>query len=95
MTSLVQEIFVVAQNSNDQQLQQYAAWTMSFLYNHLRSTELPSTDDSKTDESGSKSAVTQSFSEDSTVMKLSLWLSSQNFSGVCLFSNLVSCRMDA
>ncbi|KAL5864319.1 hypothetical protein ACOSQ3_001833 [Xanthoceras sorbifolium] len=81
VTSLIQEIFLVAQNSDDQQLQQYAAWAMSFLQNHLRSKELLNVDNNiQTDESGSKS-VTQSFSEDSAVMKLSLWLTSPNYFG--------------
>ncbi|KAK1568532.1 hypothetical protein Q3G72_025587 [Acer saccharum] len=81
VTSVIQDIFLVAQNSDDQQLQQYAAWAMSFLQNHLRSKELLNVDNNiQTDVPGSKS-VTQSFSEDSAVMKLSLWLTSLNYSG--------------
>ncbi|XP_044502428.1 protein RST1 isoform X3 [Mangifera indica] len=80
VTPLMQEIFLMAQNSNDHQLQQYAAWAMSFLRHHIWSKELLNIDSNiQTDASGSKIAP-HSFPEDSIVMKLSSWLNCRNFS---------------
>ncbi|KAG7985679.1 hypothetical protein I3843_03G038900 [Carya illinoinensis] len=74
LTSLMQEIFLVAQNSDGHQLQQYAAWAVSFLRHHLWYKEPLNIDNGiKTSEAGSKS-VSQTFSEDSVVMRLCLWL---------------------
>ncbi|KAG2714612.1 hypothetical protein I3760_03G035700 [Carya illinoinensis] len=74
LTSLMQEIFLVAQNSDGHQLQQYAAWAVSFLRHHLWYKEPLNIDNGiKTSEAGSKS-VSQIFSEDSVVMRLCLWL---------------------
>lgn len=74
LTSLMQEIFLVAQNSDDHQLQQYAAWAVSFLRHHLWSNEPLNIDNSiKSNAEGSRS-VSQTFSEDSVVMRLCLWL---------------------
>ncbi|KAA8530205.1 hypothetical protein F0562_004914 [Nyssa sinensis] len=81
LTSLIQEMFLIAQNSDDHQLQQYAAWAVSFLRHRLWFRELLNVDSSfQSDAVGSKS-VSQSFPEDSTVMKLSLWLMNLNSSG--------------
>ncbi|CBI34876.3 unnamed protein product, partial [Vitis vinifera] len=63
LASLMQEIFLVAQNSDDHQQQQYAAWAISFLRHRF-------------------------FSEDSTVMKLSLWLMQLNYSGPGVISHV-------
>ncbi|KAE8021495.1 hypothetical protein FH972_007379 [Carpinus fangiana] len=80
ITSLMQEIFLVAQNSDDHQLQQYAAWAVSFLRHHLWSNEPLNIDNSiKTNAEGSRS-VSQSFSEDSVVMRHCLWLMHLNVS---------------
>ncbi|KAK7356865.1 hypothetical protein VNO80_16145 [Phaseolus coccineus] len=74
LTSLAQELFLVAQNSDTQQLQQFASWVLAFLRHHLWSRELLGVDsDSSVAETSSKS-VSHSFSEDSVVLKLSLWL---------------------
>lgn len=82
LTSLMQDIFLVAQKSDDHQLQQYAAWAASFLRNHLLSKDIVSVDNSiNTDSGGSKSAA-QSFADDSLVVKLSSWLMYLNFTGV-------------
>ena len=85
LTSLMQEIFLVAQNSDDHQQQQYAAWAISFLRHRLWSKETKELQNFghhfQTDAEDSKS-VSHSFSEDSTVMKLSLWLMQLNYSGV-------------
>lgn len=83
MTSLMQEMFLIAQNSDDHQLQQYAAWAVSFLRTHLWSKELLNLDVvNKTDMASSKSS--QNFADDSEVMKLSSWLMHLNLSGVRL-----------
>lgn len=82
LTSLMQEIFLVAQNSDDHQLQHNAAWAVSFLRNHLFSKEVPKKDlTNETDMAGSRS-VSQSISENSVVMKLSSWLMHLNISEV-------------
>lgn len=82
LLSLMQEIFLVAQKSDDHQQQQYAAWAISFLRQRLWSKELQNFGHHfQTDAEDSKS-VSYSFSEDSTVMKLSLWLMQLNHSGV-------------
>lgn len=85
LASLMQEIFLVAQNSDDRQQQHYAAWAISFLRHRLWSKEPKELQHIghhlQTDADEPKS-VSQSFSEDSTVMKLSLWLMQLNYSGV-------------
>ncbi|CAL0332493.1 unnamed protein product [Lupinus luteus] len=74
LTSLVQEMFLVAQNSDHHQLQQFASWALTFLRQHLWSKEHLSVDgDSNVAETNSKS-VSHSFSEENMVVKLSLWL---------------------
>ncbi|XP_012568053.1 protein RST1 isoform X2 [Cicer arietinum] len=74
LTSLVQELFLVAQSSDNHQLQQFASWVLAFLRHHLWSKELLGVDgDSNVSETNSK-PVSQNFPEDSVVLKLSLWL---------------------
>lgn len=81
--SLIQDIFLVAQNSDDHQLQPYAAWAISFFRHYLRFTNVRNEENnSQCDIVGSK-FVSSNFSDNSLVMKLSLWLSNHNFSGVC------------
>ena len=65
----MQDIFLVAQNSDEHQLQQYAAWAVSFLRHHMWSKEVLDSDDI----AGSKS-VSHSFPDDSVIMRLCLWL---------------------
>lgn len=74
MTSLIQEIFLVAQNSDDPQLQQYAAWAVSFLRHYMFSRELSNEESVVNNDPRDLKAQSQSFSEDSVVMKLSSWL---------------------
>ncbi|XP_039008484.1 protein RST1 isoform X2 [Hibiscus syriacus] len=96
-TSLMQDIFLVAQNSDDNQLQQYAAWAVSFLRNRLWSREvLNSASSTQSDSVGSKS-ISQGVPEDSAVMKLGLWLKSFNQSGtgtkthICIVATILRC----
>ncbi|XP_021891964.1 protein RST1 isoform X2 [Carica papaya] len=79
LTTLVQEMFLLAQNSDNHQLQQYAAWGISFLRYYLWSKELPGLDSSQADVARTKS-VPQSVPDDSVVMKLGQWLKYLNFS---------------
>ncbi|KAK4282352.1 hypothetical protein QN277_013739 [Acacia crassicarpa] len=74
LTSLVQEMFLLAQNSDDNQRQQFASWALSFLQHHLLSKEYLDVDGHrKTAETNLKS-VSQSFSEENMVLQLSSWL---------------------
>ncbi|KAL9157510.1 hypothetical protein ABFS82_08G008700 [Erythranthe guttata] len=80
-TSLIQEIFLVAQNSEDPQSQQYASWAVSFLRHFVFSRE-SANEESAVHDSGipDPKSVAQEFSEDSIVMKLSVWLMQMNYS---------------
>ncbi|XP_012483835.1 protein RST1 [Gossypium raimondii] len=96
-TSLMQEIFLVAQNPDDNQLQQYAAWAISFLRQRLWSREISnSAGGTQTESAGSKS-ISQGVPEDSAVMKLGLWLKSFNHSRtgtnthVCTVTAILRC----
>ncbi|KAK4367433.1 hypothetical protein RND71_011225 [Anisodus tanguticus] len=80
LTSLVQEMFLVAQNSDAHQLQQHAAWAISFLRQYLWVKELQN-DESTAENDSVGSKTVSSFPEDSTVMKLSLWLMHLNYLG--------------
>ncbi|XP_060192465.1 protein RST1 isoform X2 [Lycium barbarum] len=81
LTSLVQEMFLVAQNSDANQLQQHAAWAISFLRQYLWVKELQNYGSTAENDSVGAKTVSQSFPEDSTVMKLSLWLMHLNYLG--------------
>lgn len=78
----MQEIFLVAQNSDNHRLQQYAAWAVSFLRHRLWSREILNSADSMQTESSASKSISRGVPEDSAVMKLSLWLKSFNHSGV-------------
>lgn len=69
ITSLVQEVFLMAKNSDEKQTQQFAAWAISFLGHRQKEAQFET--DAVSSVSGS-----QNFPEDSTVLKLSLWLMS-------------------
>lgn len=75
LTTLMQEIFLVAQNSDDHELQHNAAWTVSFLRSHLWSwsKEVPNKDAANETEMAGSKSVSQ-IAENSVVMKLSSWL---------------------
>lgn len=89
LTSLMQDIFLVAQNSDVHQLQQYAAWAVCFLrHNFWYKEPLNAESGSKNNVASSKSA-SQSFSEDSVVMGLCLWLTHLNVSEVSLSHQLL------
>ncbi|GFZ19040.1 ARM repeat superfamily protein [Actinidia rufa] len=79
LTSLIQEMFLVAQNSNDHQLQQYAAWAISFLRHRLWFREGQNVDSSLPIDAAGQKSGPQSFSKDTIVMELSLWLMHLNY----------------
>lgn len=82
LTALMQEIFLVAQNSDDLQMQQNAAWAVSFLRNRLWSKELLNVDNTVLTDVADSKTLSHSFSEDGLVMRLSMWLMHLNYSGV-------------
>ncbi|CAN1347180.1 Protein RST1 [Linum perenne] len=79
VTSLVQELFLVAQNSSDLIMQQNAAWALSFLRNHLWSHETKTIDSTGHHDSDDSRRISQSFPDDSLVVKLSMWLLTLNY----------------
>ncbi|CAI0456219.1 unnamed protein product [Linum tenue] len=80
LTSLVQEMFLVAQNPNDLLMQQNAAWALSFLRNHLWSQESKNIEPTEQSDVDDSRRVSNSFPEDSLVLTLSMWLLNLNFS---------------
>lgn len=85
LTSLIQEMYLVAQSSDDKKLQQYAAWAVSFVRHNIWSKEFSNLHNSnETDVSGSRS-LPQNFLVDGVVMRLCNWLMQLNLSGVCFF----------
>ncbi|KAL8475410.1 hypothetical protein ACS0TY_028171 [Phlomoides rotata] len=79
-TSMLQEIFLVAQDSNNPQSQQYAAWAVSYLRHSVFSREHVYEEAAGQNDSGAPKALSQGFSEDTVVMKLSVWLTQINYS---------------
>ncbi|KAF5192740.1 Rst1, partial [Thalictrum thalictroides] len=74
---LMQDMFLGAQDSKDRRLQKYAAWAVSFLRHRWWSKEPNIVDKSFNEQFDSKPS--QTFSEDSVVWKLSLWLEELNY----------------
>ncbi|XP_048498933.1 protein RST1 isoform X3 [Beta vulgaris subsp. vulgaris] len=70
---IIQDIFLVAQDSSNEQLQAYGSWAIAFLYYHRWS---------KGDnvETASSMPSGQSFSKDATILKLSSWLMNLDYS---------------
>ncbi|CAN1187109.1 Protein RST1 [Linum perenne] len=79
VTLLVQELFLVAQNSSDLMMQQNAAWALSFLRNHLWSHETKTIDSTGQHDSDDSRRISQSFLDDSLVVKLSMWILTLNY----------------
>ncbi|OVA20781.1 protein of unknown function DUF3730 [Macleaya cordata] len=73
-TSMMQDMFLVAQDSKDQQLQKYASWAISFLRHRWCSEELQTLKNSSQSDPDQSKPVSQSFSEDSVVWQLCMWL---------------------
>ncbi|KAL6960558.1 hypothetical protein U1Q18_038321 [Sarracenia purpurea var. burkii] len=101
LTSLMQEMFLVAQNSDDHQLQQYAAWAVSFLRHRLWSIESQNVDASFPSDAVSQKSTSHNFPKDNVVMELSLWLLDLNYHGggtfphVCTVATVLRCLAQA
>ncbi|GER29503.1 ARM repeat superfamily protein [Striga asiatica] len=80
LTSLIQEIFLIAQNPDDPQSQQHAAWAISFLRHSIFSRDRSSEVSAAHGDSGVLKSASHGFAEDSLVMKLSMWLTQMNYS---------------
>lgn len=85
--SLVQDMFLVSQNPDAHQLQQYAAWAVSFLRHYLWFKEGRNEDSSFQSDAVRSKYVTHTFPVDSLVMRLSMWLMHLNYPGVRLFTH--------
>ncbi|KAJ4834185.1 hypothetical protein Tsubulata_018875 [Turnera subulata] len=88
LTTLLQDIFLVAQSSDDLQLQQNAAWAVSFLRNRLWLKESLRFDNTSQNDITDSKTVSHSLSEDSLVMKLSMWLMDLNYSEAGTFAHM-------
>ncbi|XP_026387269.1 protein RST1-like isoform X3 [Papaver somniferum] len=75
--SSIQEMFLVAQDSKDQQLQKYASWAVSFLRHRWCADELKNGFQSDSNQS---KLVSRSFLENSGVWQLCTWLADLNYS---------------
>lgn len=89
LTPVVQEIFLIAQNTKDRQLQHYAAWAISILRNYMRSGEVSSlSSENQTDES-QRSSISHNIPEHTMVMKLAQGLTNPSFPMVCLLKSFL------
>lgn len=79
LLTLIQEIFLVAQNSDDHRLQHYASWTVTFLRHSVFTEETSYEEIGVHNQSGIHESIPQGVAEDSLVMKLSLWLINVNY----------------
>jgi hypothetical protein len=81
-TAMVQEIFLLAKDAEDNHLRNYAAWAISFLRSSwlLKNQTLRDEDSSQRNSIGSSQST--SFSAESLVWNLSLWLRDLNFEKV-------------
>jgi antibiotic biosynthesis monooxygenase (ABM) superfamily enzyme len=81
-TAMVQEIFLLAKDAEDNRLRNYAAWAISFLRSSwlLKNQTLRDEDSSQRNSIGFSQST--SFSAESLVWNLSLWLRDLNFEKV-------------
>lgn len=84
-TSMVQEMFLVAKDSKDQLIKQYASWAVSFLRHRWWSKEFQNVNGSRTSSIDFHQS-SQNFAEESLVWKLCLWLNDMNYNKVSLLS---------
>ncbi|XP_056699417.1 protein RST1 isoform X3 [Spinacia oleracea] len=73
LLALIQDMFLVAQDSSDSQLQAYASWAIAFLHQHLCSKV-------HRDEIASSMPIDQNFSKDAAILKLSTWMMQLDYS---------------
>lgn len=78
LTSMVQDLFLIAQNPEDPQLQNCATWALSLLQQSLWSKEVLNIEVDHQKDNSSSFAASQAFSDDTVVMKLCFWLMNVN-----------------
>ncbi|XP_020268990.1 protein RST1 isoform X2 [Asparagus officinalis] len=76
-TSTIQELFLLAKESKDQQIKEYSAWAVSFLREKCWSKELQNINPQGS--VNDTALPSQNFAEDSLVFKLCLWLRDTDF----------------
>lgn len=86
--SLVQDMFLVSQNSDDRQLQQYASWAVSFLRHYLWIREVRTEVSNLQNDAVRSKSASHSFPADSLVMELSMWLMHLNYPRVSLSTTI-------
>uniref|UniRef100_A0A0E0JEK9 DUF3730 domain-containing protein n=1 Tax=Oryza punctata TaxID=4537 RepID=A0A0E0JEK9_ORYPU len=78
-TSMIQEIFLLAKDAEDDHIKDYAAWAISFLRSRWLSKNQIIYDDDCSQRNSSDSNQSTSFSDESLVWNLSQWLRDLNF----------------
>ncbi|CAM0879759.1 unnamed protein product [Alopecurus aequalis] len=78
-TAMIQEIFLLAKDAEDNHIQNYAAWAISFLRNRWLLKNQNLHDDDSSQGNSIDSSQSTSFSAESLVWNLSLWLRDLNF----------------
>lgn len=81
-TSMIQEIFLLAKDAEDDHIKDYAAWAISFLRSRWLSKNQIIFDDDCSQRNSSDSNQSTSFSDESLVWNLSQWLRDLNFEKV-------------
>uniref|UniRef100_A0ACD5VJS0 Uncharacterized protein n=1 Tax=Avena sativa TaxID=4498 RepID=A0ACD5VJS0_AVESA len=78
-TAMLQEIFLLAKDVEDNHIRNYAAWAISFLRNRWLLKNQSHHDDDSSQRNSIGSSQSTSFSAESLVWNLSLWLRDLNF----------------
>ncbi|KAL9292968.1 Protein RST1 [Arabidopsis thaliana] len=79
LTPVVQEIFLIAQNTKDRQLQHYAAWAISILRTYMRSGESSSLSNENQSDDSDRNSISHNVPEHTMVMKLAQGLTNPSF----------------
>lgn len=81
-TSMVQEIFLLTKDAEDNHIRNYAAWAVSFLRSRWLLKNQSLNDNDSSQRNSVDSSQSRSFSAESLVLNLSLWLRDLNFEKV-------------
>ena len=81
-TAMIQEMFILAKDAEDNHIQNYAAWAISFLRSRWLLKNESLHDDDSSQRNSIDSSQSTSFSAESIVWNLSLWLRDLNFEKV-------------
>ncbi|GAB2229778.1 hypothetical protein Drorol1_Dr00014033 [Drosera rotundifolia] len=81
ITSLVQDMFLLAQNSDDREMRECATWALCFLGRLFWPQETHTHKSIRQTGSAEYKSTSADVSEDSVVFKLSLWLAQLDYSG--------------